>query len=285
MDENRVPLADSQRTKSRSDGVDPLIDLTPRQVLGALRKTDPVGEPGGGVGKDLPQVQNASATRGHCVVREISRDAGSRGGRWLPPVGQRSPIGGILLAARRNAVEVDIRHIREWNGHGRDHARPFHGVGAQGDLPHSARAAPAGRYSARRRSSSSHRDCARRTDSRSRYARRRRRSRSYGSADCDAWTTAPARAGRTPSRRARIGPADELACSDDGIGVKRREKELPIEAIHAPAEAGQAIENVLAVEQMLEPGEPSGSIICDAALSILACPAPVLTPLVAISKL
>ena len=51
-----------------------------------------------------------------------------------------------------------------------------------------------------------------------------------------------------------LGPADEIACGNDGIGMKGREKELPIEAIHSAAEPDQAIENVLTVEQMFEPG-------------------------------
>ena len=42
---------------------------------------------------------------------------------------------------------------------------------------------------------------------------------------------------------------------DDGVGMKSRNKELPIEAIHSTAEPYQAIEDVLAVEQMFEPGE------------------------------
>ena len=53
-----------------------------------------------------------------------------------------------------------------------------------------------------------------------------------------------------------FGPADEGAGGNDGIGMKSRKKEFAVEAVHAPAEPDQAIEDVLAVEQLLEPGEP-----------------------------
>jgi hypothetical protein len=52
------------------------------------------------------------------------------------------------------------------------------------------------------------------------------------------------------------GRAYKLACINDGVGMKSRKKQLPIEAIHSPAEPDQAIENVLTVEQVFEPGEP-----------------------------
>jgi len=54
------------------------------------------------------------------------------------------------------------------------------------------------------------------------------------------------------------GTADEVARSNHGVGVKRREKELAIEAIHSPAEPDQAIEDLLPVEQMFESGELFG---------------------------
>jgi hypothetical protein len=53
-----------------------------------------------------------------------------------------------------------------------------------------------------------------------------------------------------------LGRACELACINDGVGMKSRNKEIPIEPIHSPAEPYQAIEDVLAVEQRFEPGEP-----------------------------
>src|SRR4030095_14289276 len=56
------------------------------------------------------------------------------------------------------------------------------------------------------------------------------------------------------------GAADEIACGNDRVGMESREEELPIEAIHAAAEADQAIENVLAVEQMFEPGGVHGCL-------------------------
>jgi hypothetical protein len=52
--------------------------------------------------------------------------------------------------------------------------------------------------------------------------------------------------------------ANEFPCGNDSIGVKSRQKELPVEAIHSPAEPYQAIENVLPLEQMFEPGQPFG---------------------------
>jgi hypothetical protein len=53
-----------------------------------------------------------------------------------------------------------------------------------------------------------------------------------------------------------LRPADEFARIDDGIGVESGEEELPVEAIDAATEPYQAIEDVLAVEELVEPGEP-----------------------------
>ena len=52
-----------------------------------------------------------------------------------------------------------------------------------------------------------------------------------------------------------LRPADEFACGNHCVGMKGRKKQLPIEAIHAAAEPDQAIENVLTLEQLFEPGE------------------------------
>jgi hypothetical protein len=52
------------------------------------------------------------------------------------------------------------------------------------------------------------------------------------------------------------GCADHPAYVNDGIAMKGRKKEILIEAIDSSADSIQAIENVLTVQQILEPGEP-----------------------------
>src|SRR5579885_3023327 len=62
-------------------------------------------------------------------------NAQARGKTEFPAVGQRTPVGGVLLAARRRAVFVDIGDIFKRDGCGGDQAGPFHDIVAQGNLP------------------------------------------------------------------------------------------------------------------------------------------------------
>src|ERR1700733_10030654 len=48
---------------------------------------------------------------------------------------------------------------------------------------------------------------------------------------------------------------DERARGNDRVGMKSGQKHVPVEAIHSAAEPCQAIDNVLPVEQLLEPGQ------------------------------
>ena len=61
-----------------------------------------------------------------------------------------------------------------------------------------------------------------------------------------------------------LRPADEWACGNGCIRVKGRKKQLPVEAIHSSAEPYHAIENVLTLEKLFEPGELSGLKFCGA---------------------
>ena len=52
--------------------------------------------------------------------------------------------------------------------------------------------------------------------------------------------------------------AHEIARGDHGVAVERREEELAVEAVHAAAEAHQAVEDLLPLEQAFESRDPLG---------------------------
>lgn len=47
--------------------------------------------------------------------------------------------------------------------------------------------------------------------------------------------------------------ADEITRGNDGVRVKHRQEQFSIEPVHASAEAGEAVDDVLPVEQPIDP--------------------------------
>ena len=52
------------------------------------------------------------------------------------------------------------------------------------------------------------------------------------------------------------GASHEITGSDHGVGMKCRDDERTVEAVHAPAESDQAVEDVLPVDECLEACRP-----------------------------
>src|SRR5262249_27435333 len=56
----------------------------------------------------------------------------------------------------------------------------------------------------------------------------------------------------------RHGTADEVARGNHRVGMERGEEQLAVEPVHAAAEADQAVEDLLPVDQSFEPGGKIG---------------------------
>jgi hypothetical protein len=75
--------------------------------------------------------------------------------------------------------------------------------------------------------------------------------------------------------------ADKLACGDDRIAVECAEEQRLVETVHTATEANQAVEDILAVEQLREPGQRRSIISSNS--TVLHCESA--PPFLAMSKL